>query len=289
VAGGWKGRDGRFATIARYRLGDEAVSCLADVAARIPLSVRDYATAEMLALHGISAARICVTGCSVWHDHDHFEQPLRVPRMSPPTVCFSVPQHERLHAQAIDVMRMLSRRFRGGRLFCSFNRGIAADEWTDASHSATLRRLADAATALGMQVRDTSYDLGRIAFYEECDLHVGYRVHSHLWFAAARRPTYLIHEDGRGSAASRALGVAGWAAYLPSLETERGPRGIRRYVDRGLLALTRTWHRPDPSVPAHLEAQLAADLSSSYARFSGLPCQLDGHYAAMKAWIEALP
>lgn len=288
VAGGWKGQDGRYETIAGYRFGAEALAYLMQVAEIIPLSVRDYATAKMLALQGVPATHIRMTGCSAWHDGDHRGEPLRVPPETP-TVCFSVPQHERLHPQGIEVMRVLARRFRGSDLYCSFNRGIAADEWTDANHAATLERLAAAARQLGFQVRDTSYGLDRIAFYDECDLHVGYRVHTYLWFAAARRPTYLVHEDGRGPGVSRALGVAGWDAYLPPLKTERGPEMIRHYVNRGLRALTGLRHRPDPSVPAHLEAQLVADAAANYARFGGMSGQLDAHYGAMKAWIEALP
>ena len=94
------------------------------------------------------------------------------------------------------------------------------------------RGIQAAALREGYEVVDTSYDLERIRFYDECDLHVGYRVHSHLYFLSQRRPSFLLHEDGRGRGMSSALNVVGVDAF-----ERTGPfwrRGIKpgRYSPR---------------------------------------------------------
>lgn len=38
-----------------------------------------------------------------------------------------------------------------------------------------------------------------INFYQEVDLHVGYRVHAHIYMSSKNRPSILISEDGRGA------------------------------------------------------------------------------------------
>lgn len=38
--------------------------------------------------------------------------------------------------------------------------------------------------------------------YNKIDLHIGFRVHAHIWFLSRHKPSFLIHEDGRGKAFS---------------------------------------------------------------------------------------
>src|SRR4029453_7482424 len=90
--------------------------------------------------------------------------------------------------------------------FCLFHRGLRADQFTSKKESAATLSLAAAATALGFKVIDAAFDLSRIAFYKNADLHVGYRVHAHLAFVSYRRPSLLIAEDGRGLGQAETLG-----------------------------------------------------------------------------------
>ena len=88
------------------------------------------------------------------------------------------------------------------------------------------------------EVRDVSYELDRIAFYDESDIHIGYRVHGHLRFLAARKPSVLLEEDGRGGGFTQVLGAPATQAW--------------RYADE---AHTKIMARED--VPEWLAGQLA--------------------------------
>ena len=41
--------------------------------------------------------------------------------------------------------------------------------------------------------------------YNECDLHVGFRVHAHIFMCSKSKPSILINEDGRGKALNDVL------------------------------------------------------------------------------------
>jgi hypothetical protein len=103
-------------------------------------------------------------------------------------------------------MRLLRSRYEDAERFCVFHRGLRADRFTPKREAAAVLSLAAAATALGFKVVDAAFDLERIAFYKDADLHVGYRVHAHLAFVSYRHPTLLISEDGRGLGQAETLG-----------------------------------------------------------------------------------
>lgn len=66
----------------------------------------------------------------------------------------------------------------------------------------------DRCAALGIRVLPLyeSVDALRLA-YEECDLHVGFRVHGHVTALNHGKPSYLLEQDGRGADYGLSLGL----------------------------------------------------------------------------------
>ncbi len=50
---------------------------------------------------------------------------------------------------------------------------------------------------LGYVEKDLSGAVENLAFYDNIDLHVGYRLHGHISFLRRRKPSFLIAEDSR--------------------------------------------------------------------------------------------
>lgn len=193
LALGWQGlparNPGSFAMTAR------SVSTLRSIAdSGAPISVRDDVTHEIAQQYGIETVR---TGCSVWYSVPHLGTGPNI-ASDPRTVVYTTPAKNENEAESIALMKVLRQRFPNAKLVASFHRGIEKDELTPADQAKPLKRQARAAKKLGFEVRDTAYDLGKIGFYENTDLHVGYRVHAHLDFVSRRVPSLLISEDGRG-------------------------------------------------------------------------------------------
>lgn len=44
-----------------------------------------------------------------------------------------------------------------------------------------------------------SGNYNNLDFYKTIDMHIGFRLHAHLWFLRNRKPSFLIAEDGRGN------------------------------------------------------------------------------------------
>ena len=44
-----------------------------------------------------------------------------------------------------------------------------------------------------------------IDLYSNCDLHIGYRVHAHVFMTSIKKPSILIKEDGRGEGMSEVI------------------------------------------------------------------------------------
>ena len=107
--------------------------------------------------------------------------------------------------QIIRILNLIKRMFPKAEVLCSFHRGIKRDQYTKRRYSYTYSFIATYAKILGFKVHDLSYSAGGIEYYREFDLHVGYRVHSHIYFLSIRKPSFLLHEDGRGKGLSLTL------------------------------------------------------------------------------------
>jgi hypothetical protein len=159
-------------------------------------SVRDDVSLRIVERSGVGEFRR--SGCAAWYHLPSLGTPVRPPGKVR-TLVFTAPAASaRLFAESVRLMRLLRSRYKNAERFCVFHRGLRADRFTLKRESAAVLPLAAAAAALGFEVVDAAYDLERIAFYKEADLHVGYRVHAHLAFVSYRRPSLLISEDGRG-------------------------------------------------------------------------------------------
>jgi len=174
------------------------------------ISCRDEITYGILQRAGLKKA--LMTGCPVWYDLEsigkEFEPPTDIKR-----IVVTPPQRPDLHRQCAKLLVRVRIKFPKSKCFCVFHRGILPDEHTPWDQSRSLIPLALVALSLGYKVIDASYGTDKIQFYRGCDLHIGYRVHAHLFFVSARQISYLLHEDGRGAGQTATLetpGVSVW-------------------------------------------------------------------------------
>lgn len=275
---GWKGQGGDRYALEHYAFSQASLNALRWIAQRTPsLGCRDQLTQQVLERHGIS--NVSMVGCPVW-----YHLPSIGKALEPPTavtrVVFTPAQLHSLHDQSLAVARRIADVWPEAEKFCSFHRGLdASDDFIPAADVANNRTLAERADALGFDVIDVTGDASKLDFYDECTLHVGYRVHAHFHFLSRRKPSLLIEEDGRGAGASDALGVQGVPAFRP----DRIGR-LRCAAGRDASA-----YRVDERAPARVEQMIASDIETGFARFADLAQTIDGHFSQMEAFIRRLP
>lgn len=190
--------------------------------------VRDRVTLEKLRQAGID--NVVVSGCPVLYDFESFGKAF----VAPPEVnriVFTPPAGRHFWGQSLELAGKVRERFPHAEIVASFHRGIGPDRYTTIRQWLYNLYLVHNLKRAGIVSLDTSYDLKRIAFYRECDLHIGYRVHAHVNFISFRKPSFLLQEDTRGLGMSQVLGVAendvnahddnAVTAILASLDRER--------------------------------------------------------------------
>lgn len=169
-------------------------------------SVRDVYTAEILQNMGIN--NFLMTGCPVWYKLNYLEKPFEEKKKIEKIVVTTA-QNQDYHEQNKKLIEEVAKMFPDSKRFLCFHRGIEADNETTEKESENLKYLADIGEKNNFQVLDVSYDTRKVDFYEDCDLHIGYRVHAHIFFLSMRKPSFLIHEDGRGAGFSKTLNLSG--------------------------------------------------------------------------------
>ena len=167
--------------------------------------VRDRLTLEKLKEAGIE--NVVLSGCPVMYDLASLGKPF-VPPAEVRSIVLTPPAGKHLFGQTVELARRLKERFPKAEMVASFHRGIRRDTYTSFKHSLHNYYLVHRLEKLGIRCLDTSYDLSRIDFYRECDLHVGYRVHAHVNFVSYRKASFLLQEDTRGIGMSGTLGTA---------------------------------------------------------------------------------
>jgi len=192
---GWCGRP---SNPNEFRFNNESKDFLDSIHSNIKTSsCRDHITVNVLKNCGYN--NITMTGCPVWYDinsiNKHFE-----PIDSINKIVFTTAADPKLIKQTYSLIKIVSKHFPEATIIMSYHRGILPDKYT--SYRATIGYLLMYAAAKlvnrKVKIRDVAYKLNKLDFYDDCDFHIGYRVHAHLYFLSKRLPSILINEDGRG-------------------------------------------------------------------------------------------
>lgn len=112
-----------------------------------------------------------------------------------------------------------------------------------------------------------------LEIYDECDLHVGFRVHAHVSALNRRKPSYLLEQDGRGTdyglTLTRRMGVPCYAWSYPIKKGER------------------KWLEPLGSIDL-ISSMIETDRLDGFARFIGLEQEILQYNIATRRAIRTL-
>lgn len=237
-------------TLPSFSFSPESLEAIRYIHSTCKLSgVRDRLTLEKLNRAGIH--NVVISGCPVLYDFDSFGK-LFTPPGEVKRIVFTPPADKHLFGQALRLARRIRERFPQAEIIASFHRGISPDAYTSIKHSLHNLYLVYQLKKAGITSMDTSYDLKRIEFYRECDLHIGYRVHAHVNFISYRKPSFLLQEDTRGIGMSDVLGLSA--------------NDVNAYTDDAIDRMVTVIDR---------------ERSQNYLSFSHIPTTIDSHYQGM--------
>ncbi len=268
--------------LASFRFDGPSRAFVDGVAGRTAhLGARDRTTADILAANGFD--RVLMTGDPAWYDLAHLDDPIHRPSAIG-SLAFTPPANPLYFDQAVRLARALAAAFPSAKGSVVHHRGVQRP----------FTRLAD---DLGWQDVDITGSAEGFERFDAVDLHVGYRVHAHLYAISHGIPSYLIAEDSRGVGMLRTLGPLGFQGFG---ERADGPlyRLALRYLPRIANAYRPVTHRLGRPVSIAFRMPDVADRMVERVRIDlvrGFP----GHEAArdvvratlptMRTMIESLP
>ena len=219
LGGGWYGKPGDKITEKLYKFNKETKKLLTQINnSHAGLSVRDFQTKRVLENNGFN--NVVMTGCPVWYDLNfigkQFEKPEKIKN-----IILTPAQHPRYNEQSKELIKYIREKYNDANILVSFHRGIGnIDRFTGENDAKNTKDLADYSIKLGCEVIDVSYDEKKLDVYLDYDLHIGYRVHAHIYFLSKRKPSILLHEDGRGNGVTESMKSPGINAYKITKSSE---------------------------------------------------------------------
>lgn len=180
------------------------------------LGARDTVSLSILKNNGVDS--VVLTGCPAWYDLQYLDSTdingsvdlknIRRIIISDPGVT-KEPGEQMVRAeQAIAVINYLKERFHNAELIFTFNNGIQTKY-----SSVCNNRIREFLSCNEISYSDLSYSAEKFSAYDRADLHVGFRVHSHIYALSHRIPSLLIEEDLRGYGMNEVLGLPHLVSY----------------------------------------------------------------------------
>jgi hypothetical protein len=107
----------------------------------------------------------------------------------------------------IPLLEYLKNKFPSQKIIFVFHRGIGTDKYTGRKRGEKLSMLARKIKEMGFEYKDISYSPDGFNIYDDCDLHIGFRVHAHIYTLSKRRKSILISSDLRGDSFNQTVGL----------------------------------------------------------------------------------
>lgn len=278
MGSGWKGRDGSLDAVNRYMYTEDSLRLLRRISQTTAgISVRDHYTRRTLQNHGVQ--NVHMTGCPVWYSLEHIGVPYQPPEECK-KICYTPPVDPKLVGQSLDVAKRLCQLLSDAEKYACFHHGFKylGRSGNEAMFQAQ-RDMRDQLSRLGYEPVDLSGGQ-TFSFYDDCAVHIGYRVHAHIYMLSRRETSFLLYEDGRGAGVDDALRLPGVSAF-PIYESNRWIRGARK-------VLRRSDHRYDvnENAPEEIFRLLERAQADGFSGFAGYPKLIDTYYGQMTKFLH---
>lgn len=211
MAMGWKGKNDNQKTVYSYSFDELTIKLLKRIEHDgFSLGCRDIYTQRVL--NNVGIKNTIMTGCAAWYDIKNINN-LSLNDNNISKICISDPADPKYYNQFLDVIKFMKKRYSNANIRVIFHRGITSDNFTSKKDEKKIQYICSEINKMGIKYLDIAYDYKGMSIYDTCDLHIGYRVHAHIYNLSKRNKTILIEEDGRGAGVNHSLGLLGIKAY----------------------------------------------------------------------------
>jgi len=218
---GWKSHKGNWEDTYNYKLNSKTTELIKLVSkSGYQSSVRDYHTLNALRFNGCNT--VLMTGCPAYYDFDFINTDFKSGKID--KVAFSLgvafvesPEMESLMKENILACKNhFSDKSFEVVFHHSLNREMFKNAYKPASNHVKKHNLfVDWLEKNGIKYVDISGSAENLMnYYREIDLHIGYRVHAHIFMNSIAQKSILISEDGRAKGVKGVIGGIVLDGYL---------------------------------------------------------------------------
>jgi hypothetical protein len=269
LGSGWKGAMGDAFDYRHQRFDRRTSGLLALLGDSARFSTRDHLSDELLRRQGIASV---MTGCPVWYHLPSLGSDPVLPREIH-RIVFTEPVTAAIKPQSLRLLQSLRSAYPAAEIVASFHHGYEGiDDYVDAVR------------AMGVETRDVAGDLSKIAFYEDFDLHVGYRVHAGLYFLSQRKPSLIVSEDARGRGSAEALDVP----WVGAWDYTRAGSMVRRKLPILRVGRLVSLLEPREDVSGEVLDILSSEVANGWPAYRSVSSRIDAHYGAMGQFLDSI-
>ena len=283
---GWKGIPGKWEDTHKYYFTKKSYDLLNRIeTSGFRSSLRDYLTLNMLKYKGFD--NYIMTGCPSLYDLKSIGQSLTIPSKIK-KVAFSVgvsfiESNKNLKSLVKLILKL--KNYFGESLICTFHHPVDYKYYSSINLNKSFynahRELIDILEAKGIKWVDISFSKEKLTqFYNKVDVHIGFRVHAHLYMLSVRKPSILLIEDGRGYGVFYSLG--GLCLEIIERKNNLLYKGLSKFK---ILYNYRFRHE----LIEDLIINITYEIENDFPRERYIPNIIDEHYGIMKKFISQLP
>lgn len=218
---GLYGADGEDATLYEYPYSDEIIAYFNKVIERGgQLASRDWIVDTVLRNSGIKG--VVMAGCPAWYNLELLEKAedsavfeggfagrdMKTIAVSNHGLTKNAQDHDRKLSQIQSLIHFLQERFSGAKVLLTFNDGYITKYSKD--YNLVLKKWAE---EHDITCVDLSSDAEKFKALDGVDMHVGFRVHTHIYCISCMIPSLLIEEDIRGYGMNETMCLPHITAY----------------------------------------------------------------------------
>lgn len=267
---------GDFENLSKFKFSPNSKLLLEKSSKKFPLGCRDYMSQNVMLSNQIS--NTIMTGCPVWYDIDSLNKSMEIKNLSEiKNIVFTTPQNPIFEKQCVEMMKLIKNRFPKSKIYSCFHRGLGeVDRYTSQFDADYTKRLSEISKSIGIIPRDVSKSLDDLNFYDDCDLHIGYRVHGHIYFLSKRKLSICLNEDARGMGMCEAINI-------PSINCFK-----KTYIigSDGVFNMTKTVNE---NAVLELDMRIVNEIKNNFVRYNGLDRIIDENYKIMELFVNKLP
>lgn len=222
---GWKGKTVLQRNIYHRSLSEDMLRFLRFVESKgYPLGCRDWYTVRFLKNHGFQ--NVMMTGCPAWYDLERIAD-LTAKKVSLQKEDLKICVSDAAFRHNIGRMRSLvihlRNKYPSARIRMVFHSACQGNK-----KDLIQQEFLDKYT---LEYSDISGSAEGFELYDSCDLHIGFRVHAHIYCLSRGGISILVNEDARGNGVNDALGLANISLLPRELSVLNNDDLLCRQVD----------------------------------------------------------